>query len=287
LLARKIEPWELRFLFRSYEVVGDIAIIRVPKLLGHGVHDIAEAVMGINKHVKTVLCQVSPVSGDYRLRELSWVAGEKKTETVHKEHGCIFRVDLARCYFSPRLLYERRRIAEGVERDGVVVNMFSGVGCYSIVIAKHSEVRKVYSIDVNPVGIGFQRQNVRLNRVEDIVKPIIGDAGTVIRRRLRNVADRVLMALPEKAFEYMDYAMMALRPGSGWVHYYDLVRAGKDEDPIRKVADRVSGKMVDLDLDFEIPFSRVVRTVGPRRFQVVLDMLVGQRIFIRRDRTLT
>lgn len=127
MLAEKSDLWELKSLCRSYDVVGDIAVIRVPELLGRRAQDIAEAVMTINKHVKTVLRQVSPVSTDYRLRGLCWVAGEKRTETVHREHGCLFKVDLARCYFSPRLLYERRRIARQVAQGEVVVNMFSGL----------------------------------------------------------------------------------------------------------------------------------------------------------------
>jgi len=166
-----------------------------------------------NKHVKTVLRQVSPFSGSLRLRWLSWVAGEKRTETVHKEHGCLSKVDLARCYFSPRLLYERRRIAQRVGRGEVVANLFSGVGCYSIVIARHSEAGRVYSVEVNPVAIEYQAENVRLNRVESVVEVILGDAASMVKARLQNVADRVLMPLPEKAFEYLDYAIMALKPG--------------------------------------------------------------------------
>lgn len=273
-LAASLEPWELELLARSFDVIGDVAVIRVPETIENRSREIAEAVMQNNKHVKTVLRQVSPVSGSLRLRELSWVAGEKRTETVHKEHGCLFKVDLARCYFSPRLLYERRRIAQRVGRDEVVANLFSGVGCYSIVIGRHSGARRVHSIDVNPVAIGYQAENVRLNGVESVVEVILGDAASIVKARLLNVADRVLMPLPEKAFEYLDYAIMALKPGEGWVHYYDFVRAGRDEKPAEKVEDKVSGKMADLGLDFEVSFGRVVRKVGPRRFQVVLDMLV-------------
>jgi len=202
------------------------------------------------------------------------VAGEKRAETVHKEYGCLFKVDLERCYFSPRLLYERRRIPQLVGRDEVVVNMFSGVGCYSIVIARRSGVRKVYPVDVSPAAVEYQSENVRLNGVENTVEPILGDAARIVKARLRNVAHRVLMPLPERAFQYLGYAIRALRLGEGWVHYYDHIGASRDEDPIEKVEDKVSRKMADLGLDFEVSFGRVVRTVGPRRFQVVLDLLV-------------
>jgi len=186
-------------------------------------------------------------------------------------------VNLECCYFSPRLSHERKRIAGQVGLGEVVINMFSGVGCYSIAIAKHSRAKKVYSIDLNPAAIEYQRENVRLNRVEGIVKPMVGDAAEIIRESLLDVADRVLMPLPEKAYEYLDYAALALRPGDCWIHYYDFVHGGRDEKPVGKLKDKVSEKMADLGLGFEVTFARIVRTVGPRWFQVVLDLLVHKK----------
>jgi len=277
-LAERLNPQELKLLYSSYDIVGDIAIIRVPQNLKHRTEEIAKAIMHINNHIKTVLYQSSPVLGDLRLRELRWVAGEKKTETIHREHGCFFKVDLDRCYFSPRLLYERERIAKKVKPGEVIVNMFSGVGCYSIIIAKHSQARKVYSIDINPAAIEYQKENVRLNKVENIVEPILGDAKEVINERLRNIADRVLMPLPEKAYDYLDFAVMALKPGKGTIHYYGFTHAKKDENPIRKVKEKVSKKLNSLNLDFNISFGKVVRTVGPRWFQIVLDTSVHKNL---------
>jgi len=276
-LAGVLDTWELELLPHSYDIIGDIAIIRVPQRLKHRAQDIAEAVLKANKHVKTVLRQVSPIVGEFRLREVKWVAGEEKTETIHKEHRCLFKVNLECCYFSPRLSYERKRIADQVGQGEIVINMFSGVGCFSIIIAKHSEAEKVYSIDLNPSAIEFQKENIRLNRAERVVKPILGDAARVIDERLRNVAHRILMPLPEKAYEYLSHAVLALKPGDGWVHYYNFVHSGRDEKPVEKVEEKVCGKMDVLNLDFRIPSARIVRTVGPRWYQVVLDILVRKK----------
>ena len=138
--------------------------------------------------------------------------GERKSETIHKEYGCVFKIDLKKAYFSPRLSYERLRIAKLVKPGEVVLNMFAGVGCYSISIAKHSEPLKVFSIDINPVAFQLLHENSRLNRVEAVVVPIQGDAKQVIDTELLNVADRVLMPLPERANEYLDSAFSALKP---------------------------------------------------------------------------
>jgi len=273
-LADKFEAWELKILPGSYDIVGDIAIVRIPEALRHRASEIAEAIIQINNHVRTVLNQVSPVSGDFRLRRLEWIYGEKKTETIHREHGCLFKVDLEKCYFSPRLLFERSRIAEQVKPSETVINMFAGVGCFSIIIAKKSDVRRVYSIDINPWAIRYAEENVRLNRVEHIVKPILGDAKIVIEDKLKGLADRVLMPLPEKAYEYIGYAIIALKSEGGVVHYYDFVHAGRGEDPIQKVEERICRKLRLFKIDSEICFGRVVRTVGPRWFQIALDIKI-------------
>ncbi|MEM1883724.1 MAG: class I SAM-dependent methyltransferase family protein, partial [Candidatus Bathyarchaeia archaeon] len=273
-LAGTFSPNELKMLYNSFDIVGDIAILRLPKALESRGEVIAEAVMQINKHVRTVLCQVGPVSGEHRLRELKWLLGEKKTETIHREHGCLFKVDLAKCYFSPRLLYERMRIARQVNPGEVIVNMFAGVGCFSIIIAKYSRARKIYSIDINPDAVKYMQANIVLNKVEDIIEAIEGDSKEVIISKLKGVADRVLMPLPEKAYEYLDYALMALKSAGGIIHYYDFEHAGKNEDPVAKVAEKVSRKLLSMKVNFNVTFARIVRTVGPRWYQIVLDIFI-------------
>jgi len=275
-LSGVLSQHEIEVLYNSFDIVGDIAILRIPKALESRGEMIADAVMQVNKHVKTVLCQVSPVSGEYRLRELRWLRGEKRTETVHKEHGCLFKVDLAKCYFSPRLLYERMRIAKQVKPGEVIVNMFSGVGCFSIIIAKHSKAGKVYSIDINPDAVKYMQMNIALNKVEDIVEAIEGNSRDVILNRLKGIADRVLMPLPEKAYEYLSYALMALKQGGGIIHYYDFEHASRGENPLAKITEKVSWKLSDMKVDFNVAFARIVRSVGPRWYRVVLDIFIRE-----------
>jgi tRNA (guanine37-N1)-methyltransferase len=274
LLSAVLPSEELSQVYNSYDIIGDIAIIRLTENSRKYSSIIAEAIMRIHRNVRTVLAQTSPVQGDFRLRKLEYVAGEKKTTTIHRESGCLFTVDLGKCYFSPRLFYERMRIAKLVKDGETILNMFAGVGCFSIVIAKHSNAEKIYSIDINPAAIQFMKENVRLNRVYGRVIPIEGDAKEVIRERLKNRANRVLMPLPEKAFEYLPYAVLALKNGEGWIHYYDFEHAGRNESAVEKVKAKVAGKLEKLGVNFGIPFSRVVRTTGPNWYQIVLDISV-------------
>jgi len=274
ILKEKLQPQELNSLIKSFDIIGDIAIIRVQNVLKPKAPLVAEAIMGTHKRVKTVLLQTSPVLGEFRLRKLQWIAGENRTETVHREFGCLFKVDLNHVYFSPRLSYERMRIAKLVRPNEVVANLFAGVGCFSIVMARFSKVDKVHSIDINSVAVGYMQENVRLNKVKRQVIPLLGDAKEIVEKQLRNVADRVLMPLPEKAYEYLDHALIALKPSGGHIHYYAFEHATKDEKPVEKVKARVSEKLRKLKAEFNIPFGRIVRPTGPNWYQVVIDIQV-------------
>jgi len=273
-LSEFLPPKELNYVYNSYDIVGDIAIIRLTEFSRKYSKTIADAIMDVHKNVKTVLAQTGPVHGDFRLRKLEHVAGENKTITVHKESGCLFSVDVERCYFSPRLFYERMRIAKHVDSGEIIVNMFAGVGCFSVIIAKHSKAKKIYSIDVNPVAIQYMQENIRLNRGYGKLITMEGDAKEIIEKKLWRIANRVLMPLPEKAFEYLPHALLALRNGGGWIHYYDFEHAGKNESPIKEVKLKVAEKLESLGVNFEIPFGRVVRTTGPNWHQIVLDIII-------------
>ena len=275
MLAEVLPEHVLSDVYNSYDIVGDIAIIRLTKETLQFGEKIAETIMKIHRNVQTVLAQTSPVHGDFRTRKLEHVAGENKTVTLHKESRCLFSVDVEKCYFSPRLSFERMRVAKQVRDGEVIVNMFAGVGCFSIVIAKNSNAEKIYSIDINPAAVEYMKENVRLNRVYGRVIPILGDAKEIILQRLSGKAERVLMPLPEKAYEYLPYAISAFKNQRGVVHYYNFEHAKKGEDPVEKVKLKVIKKLEELNVGYKFLFGRVVRTTGPNWHQVVLDIKIN------------
>ncbi len=260
--------------YSSFDVIGDIAIIKIPPSNTAKSKKIAKQIIAVHHNIKTVFTPAAPISGDYRVRALGLLAGENKTITTHKESCCSFRVDVEKTYFSPRLSFEHKRVACLVNPCETVVNMFAGVGCFSIVIAKTVNPVKVYSIDVNPVAVECMKENVKLNHVEDSVFPIIGDAKKVIAANLLGVADRVLMPLPEKALEYLPCALSALKPSGGWIHYYDFQHAPGKEKPVEKTQVMVGQKLRSLGVKYLFANSRVMRPTGPNWYQTVLDIQV-------------
>jgi tRNA (guanine37-N1)-methyltransferase len=191
--------------------------------------------------------------------------------TEYKEHGCRFKVDVIKTYFSPRLSTERSRMTKLITDHEIITNMFGGVGTFSILIAKKNPTCKVYNIDSNPYANELSLINAGLNKVQDRVFPICGDAREVINDQLRGSSTRVLMPLPEKAKEFVDSAVSALK-GKGVIHYFAHVKAYSKKLAIEEAA-------MDTDYAFvkykhRIVAIRVVREVGPRIYQVVSDVCV-------------
>jgi len=273
-LSATLPAETLSNIYNSFDVIGDIAIIKIPPSNISSAEKVAKQIMAVHRNIRTVLTPVTPIAGDFRVRELRLLAGESKTNTIHKESGCIFMVDVEKTYFSPRLSFEHQRIASLVKSNETVVNMFAGVGCFSIIIAKTVSPVRVYSIDVNPTALKCMEKNVNINKVQSSVFPILGDSKDIISAQLGGIADRVLMPLPEKALEYLPYALTALKPSGGMIHYYDFQHAPGKENPIAKTKLMVTKKLDNLGVSYVFVNSRVMRPTGPNWYQTVLDIQV-------------
>jgi tRNA (guanine37-N1)-methyltransferase len=269
VLENRLPPHLLASLPRAVDVVGDIAIIEIPPELKAHERLIGDAILKTHKNIRTVLAKISAVSGTYRLRAFDVISGEHRTDTIHKEYGCKYHVDVAKAYFSPRLSHEHSRVASLVQKGETIVDLFAGVGPFSVLIAKNNEDAKVYAVDINPEAIELLKRNIRLNRVEKRVFPILGDARQVIENKLLGVADRVIMNLPEKAVEFVDSACRAIKPAGGTVHYYAFIRL---PDSLENMEHRFSeavekaGRKVDAFL-----FAKTIRATAPYEWQIVLD----------------
>ncbi len=272
LLQESLDSTELEKLSSSFDIIGTIAIIKIPESLTSKRKLIADALIDEIRPVKSVFCQVSAIEGDYRLRKLELISGENSPITVYKEHGCTFKVDVINTYFSPRLSTERLRIAQLTEPNEVIVNMFGGVGTFSIIISRYNKSAKVYSIDSNPIATDMCRQNIEINKVTGNVIPVLGDAEHEIHKSLKGVAKRVLMPLPEKARDFVDVAVSSLENGSGMIHYFCHVGADNKKTAIQNGVMDTSESFSKFN--HTIRNVRVVREVGPRFYQIVSDVLV-------------
>lgn len=212
----------LKLMPRSFDVIGSkqkaVAIIDLTEELKGVEHQIAAAIMRVHKNVASVLAKESERVGVFRTRELRLVAGDPDTEVLHKESGCIFKLDPRRVYFSPREGAERERIADKVREGESILVMFSGVGPFPIRIAKRHRSVKVTAVELNPHAHNYCVENIHLNKVADRVRALLGDVREVCTK-MGDAFDRVLMPLPKGAHMFLDVAVPLLRDG-GVLHFY-------------------------------------------------------------------
>jgi tRNA (guanine37-N1)-methyltransferase len=268
-LKSLLDEKELSVLSSSFDVVGDIAIVKIAPELASKESVIARQILDGMKNVRTVLNQVSPVGGEFRTRELSYVAGERKFETIYKESGILFKVDVRSAYFSPRLSTERLRIRSLVADGEKIFNMFAGIGTFSLVIAKTKSCT-VESVDKNADAIRLAFDSLRLNKkMKGVVHPVVADAKDFALEH-EGEFDRILMPLPERSSEFLPYAIRsAKRDGNPVIHYYCHVAEEKFREP-SWIAEHLHG--IGVDRKFEMTCWKRVREVGPRLIQAVADM---------------
>ncbi|MBS7288064.1 MAG: class I SAM-dependent methyltransferase family protein [Candidatus Freyarchaeota archaeon] len=261
-----------KFIPRSFDIVGDIAILELnPEVWGFR-DVIGEAILKVNRHVKAVFAKGGRVDGIYRVRRLVHVAGEKRTLTFHRENGCIFKVDVASAYFSPRLSGERVRVANQVKPGETVVDLFAGVGPFAILIAKRRG-GIVHAIDINPYAFQLLEENIKLNKVSSLVHPYLGDCREVVNTHLRRLADHVIMNLPSLAYEFIDVACLALRESGGIIHYYQF---GRGETACNDVVELFKSRLSESGVALvKILNVKRVRSTSPREWQVAVDALVA------------
>ena len=256
-------------LFSAFDQVGDIIIIRIPDALLSKKEIIGKKLLEQVKTAKSVFYQASSVEGDFRTRDLEILAGENKTETEYKEFGCRFIVDVEKAFFSPRLSTERDRIADLVQEGETVINMFGGVGMFSIIAAKRKKCT-VYNIDINPIAAKLCEKNIELNKLAGKVISIHGDATKIIEEKLQDKGDRVLMLLPERSDEFLDSAILTAK-NDGIIHYYSHIHAD-DKSKASKLSEKHYSEITPVKSN--ILDSKIVRAVGPRYYQTVIDVRI-------------
>ncbi len=256
-------------LFSAFDQIGDIIVVRIPDSLVSKKEVIGKTLLEQVKTAKSVFYQSSSVEGEFRTRNLQLLAGEDKTETEYKEFGCRFLVDVEKAFFSPRLSTERDRIANLVQDGETVINMFGGVGMFSIIAAKRKKCT-VYNIDINPVAAKLCEKNIELNKLKGKIISINGDAAQIIEDKIMEEGDRTLMLLPERSDEFLNSAISATK-NNGIIHYYSHIHA----DEKNKASTLSEQHYLEITpIKSKILNSKIVRAVGPRYFQTVVDVKI-------------
>ena len=254
---------EKKSLPRGWQILGDIIIVTLDEKLIYRKSEVGKALLSYYPGCRIVLLDRG-ISGQMRQPDREIIAGKGTTETVHKENHCLFKLDAMQIMFSQGNLAEKKRMSK-LGKDETVVDMFAGIGYFSIPMAVHAKPKKIISIEINPVSFGYLKENIALNRVGDIIEPISGDCGKVTPRM---IANRVIMGYLDGQ-DYLEAGISALLPG-GILYYHEAVPEAIENRP----ADRIIEVSRKMGRNVEIIQQRRIKKYAPGVWHVVVDARV-------------
>jgi tRNA wybutosine-synthesizing protein 2 len=268
-LAFTLSPQALEYLPKKWEKIGEVAVIRFPshlkahrKLIGKVYAEVLNC--------KTVLNDVGGISGRFRTPKVKLLYGSPKTETIHIEHGIRYKLDPQKVMFSSGNMEERIRMATVSNTEEVVVDLFAGIGYFSLPVAVYSKPKKVYACEINPIAYDYLCQNIVLNQVTMRVKPLLGDNRDIAPK---NIAHRVIMGYLDETHTYLPAALDCLHNHTGIIHYHDVSPSELVlQQPMKKIQ-----KIVDsYERSITVLSYRKVKSYAPGVSHGVFDLMIGE-----------
>ena len=263
------EP-ELALLPRKWELLGDVLVLRLEPGIKRHWRNIAPIYAGVLK-AKAVLRRFDKIRGVYREPGVELLYGNPgNLETIHKENKVTYKFDPLLIMFSSGNIDERIRISKMANKHETVVDMFSGIGYFALPIAVHSKPQKVVACELNPVAFDYLCENIKLNKVESIVEPILGDNRKEIPH---NFADRIIMGYIKSDHSHRAAAVNILKPNGGIIHYHDV---GFEDEVIEQSFDKFKHSLIELEynnrFNMELMSFYKIKSFGPKLTHAVLDI---------------
>jgi tRNA (guanine37-N1)-methyltransferase len=222
---------------RSFNILGNVAVVNFPdNTKTSAKKKFAEEILKKNKFLRTVLEKSGKFSGRLRKMETKHLAGEKNKEVLYRENNCTFRFNIDTTYFSPRLSNERKEIASLIKKGSTVLVMFAGVAPFSIVIAKNSNPKEVYSNEINREANKYAELNAELNAVKNKIRFVNGDIKKVAikLKEQRKLFDCVVMPRPNLKESFLEQAFMLSKKGTK-IYYYDFCKTDETGLIVQKI----------------------------------------------------
>ena len=245
---------------RKWERFGDVLVLRLDPSLDRYELPVAEAYAAV-LGTKTVLRDVGGISGDFRQPVIRTILGSD-TVTTHIENGVRFRFDASKLMFSSGNMEERARMAAQRCDNETIVDMFAGIGYFSIPIAVHQRPARVVACEINPLAHSYLVQNIALNKVESVVEPVLGDNRDLAGD---SFVDRVIMGYVKTTHEFLPTALRLLKDG-GILHYHETC-------PDELLPQRPIQRLTESAKDYKVVVERLkeVKSYSPGVGHVVVD----------------
>ena len=267
---------ELSALPRGFQTIGDVAIIKLNPILLEKKKLIANKFLEVLPSIKSVYLNSGRVKGQFRTPEkIEHLVGVENSIVRHKEHGVVYKFDFTKIMFSMGNLSERKYLATLVKDGEVIVDMFAGIGYFSLPIAKHAKPKRIFSIELNPLSFAYLTENIKLNHFEGIITPIKGDCKEeVIKLSNSGVeADRVIMGVFPAPRDFIKEALTLAKVEGTIYHYEGIIEKEKYLDLFNEFNEIAEGR----DYGCDLLAKRFVKSYGPGLYHTVLDIKVNQK----------
>lgn len=254
---------------KSFDVLGNVVIVKFPENSSSGDKKrFAEKILNENKSIRTVLEKVGKFKGRLRKLSTNFIAGEDTKEVLYKENNCIFRFNVDKTYFSPRLSNERKEIASKIKRGDLVLVMFAGVAPFSIVIAKNSKAKKVYSNELNREANKYAELNISLNKLKDKIGLVSGDIKK-IAPKIKQKFDVIVMPRPQLKDTFLQQAFMLSKKGTR-IYYYDFCK----DDEIENVKEKIWAEVRKAKKGIKLLNIKKAGELAPHKIRLRVDFKI-------------
>ena len=234
----------------KWEKVGDVCILRLDEDLSSYARKIGKGYAEVLQ-CKSVLVDCGGIVGDFRKPQVNLIYGNENTETIHKENGIRYLLDPSKVMFSSGNMDERKRMSTISDEGEVVVDMFAGIGYFSVPMAVYSKPKRIVSCEINPVAYEYLCRNIQMNDVVDIIEPLCGDSLLIAPE---NIANRVLMGYVGDTHRFFQKAIHCLHDLRGLIHFHDTF---PDDEVPEKPMETL--RSISSSLDRSVELLRVVR----------------------------
>jgi len=201
---------------------------------------------------------------------------ENPTITIHVEGGVKYKFDVSSCMFSSGNVNERMHFGSIKALDEIVVDMFAGIGYFSIPLALHAGVRHVYSLEKNPNSVQFLNENIILNGIQDRVTVFCGD-NREVGNEILGTANRVLMGYIPTPKQFIARAIQFINPErNAIIHYhYNCKKNEIQQIPNLHFEEELS--KIGL-WSFKVADTRIIKSYSPQIYHCTADILVKKQI---------
>lgn len=245
----------------KWEYVGDIVILKLEDVCFRYRERIGKTYAGI-LGAGTVCADMNGITGELRRPSTEVIYGTK-TESVRLENGILYEFDVSRIMFASGNVEERHRMGELDCRGETIVDMFAGIGYFTLPAAKFAGARKVFACEKNPDSYRYLVKNAERNGVAEKVVPMLGDNRDLPGKRF---ADRVIMGYVQTTSAFLPKALEIVKKG-GIIHYHDTFHISGYRERIERI-------FSDASDGFEIEQIREVKSFAPSVSHFVADVRI-------------